>query len=68
MAKVRLIELVEKQVDENGNISLLAECNEYDETGVRVQQLSRSPFTYPGTMTDQDIIDTLKVNEYKIYF
>lgn len=64
----RVIELVEKQIDSLGNISLIAECNEYDDNGIRKQQLSRSPFIYPNTMTDQDIIDVLKVNEYKIYF
>lgn len=65
---MRIIELVEKISDGNGNISLIAECNDYNEVGVIVKQLSRSPFTYPEYMTDQEIIDSLKSNEYKIYF
>lgn len=65
---MRVIELVEKVSDGNGNVNLIAECNDYNEQGVRIRQLSRSPFTYPETMWDSEIIDSLKANEYKIYF
>ena len=64
----RVIELVEKQNNGNGNVNLIAECNDYDDNGLRVQQLSRSPFIYPESMTDLEIIDSLKANEYKQYF
>lgn len=64
--KYRIIELFEKQVVD-GLIYLIAECNEYDGV-VRTQQLSRSPFVFPDTMTDEEIINTIKANEYKIYF
>ncbi len=62
----KLIELFEKVNNGNGTQSLIAECNGY-ENGVRVVQFSRSPFTFPDTMTDQDIIDSLWLNEYSIY-
>jgi len=64
--RFRVIELFEKQVSD-GIVSVIAECNEYLD-GVRVNQLSRSPFTFPDTMTDQEIIDSIAANEYKIYF
>jgi hypothetical protein len=62
----KIIELVEKVDNGDGTRSLIAECNGY-ENNVRVAQFSRSPFTYPDTMTDQDIIDYLWANEYIIY-
>ena len=65
--KTRIIELFEKQVVDV-NINLIAECNEYDESGVRIQQLSRSPFTFPSTMTDDEIKSSIQINEYSIYF
>lgn len=68
MPKVRIIELFEKQSDGNGNINLIAECNEYNEDGVRVQQLSRSPFTFSDTLTDDEIVNLIKEGSYSIYF
>lgn len=65
---IRIIELVDKVNDGNGYVDLIAECNDYNDLGIRVRQLSRSPFKYPETMTDQEIIDALKLNEYKQYF
>ena len=62
----KVIELFEKINNGDGTISLIAECNGY-ENGVRIAQYSRSPFNYPDTMTDQDIIDSLWLNEYSIY-
>jgi hypothetical protein len=63
----KIIELFNKVADGNGNVNLIAECNVYD-NGVRVAQLSRSPFTYPDTMTDQEIIDDLQAGAYSNYF
>ena len=68
MANFRVIELFEKQLDGEGNVDLIAECNEYTEFGVRVQQLSRSPFTFSETLTDDEIIEQLKTTTYAIYF
>jgi hypothetical protein len=63
----KIIELFNKTADGNGNVNLIAECNGYVD-GVLKMQFSRSPFTYPDTMTDQEIIDSLRANEYSIYF
>lgn len=64
----KVIELVEKSVFDDNTTSLVAECNIYDENNILVQQLSRSAFTFPNTMTDQEIIESLQANEYSIYF
>lgn len=65
---MRIIELKEKQVLE-GSIHLIAECNEYDENGKLVNQLSRSPFVIINTeWTDEEIINSIQSNEYQIYF
>lgn len=63
---MKVIELVEKQPQDEENTKLIAECNVY-EGEVLVQQLSRSPFVFPNTMTDEEIIDSLWLNEYSIY-
>lgn len=63
---VKLIELVEKIDNGDGTQSLIAECNGYGD-GERVIQFSRSPFTFSSSMTDQEIINHLWDNEYKIY-
>jgi hypothetical protein len=68
MANTRVIELVNKQPDGNGNVNLIAECNDYNELGFRVQQLSRSPFTFSETLSDNEIIDILRTTTYSIYF
>lgn len=68
MPNVRVVELFEKQSDGNGNINLIAECNEYNEVGIRIQQLSRSPFIFSEVLTDGEIIDLIKETTYSIYF
>lgn len=60
------IEIVEKVVKEM-TIELIIECNKY-ENGVRVEQCSRSPFVFSKELTDEEIIQSVKDNEYKIYF
>ena len=60
-----MIELKEKQTI-NGEIHLVAEYNVYQD-GKVVQQLSRSPFVYPDTMTDEEIITDIQTNYYYIY-
>lgn len=64
----KVIELFEKKVFDDNTISLIAECNIYDENGIIINQLSRSPFTFPNTMSDEEIISSLQANEYSIYF
>ena len=63
---IKLIELFEKVDNGDGTQSLIAECNGYVD-GVRVIQFSRSPFTFLLSMTDEEIINHLWENEYKIY-
>jgi len=66
---MKIIELFDKQTDETGeNVHLIAECNLYNENGVFIKQFSRSPFVFPNTMTDEEIITSLTQNEYNIYF
>lgn len=64
---MRIIELVDKQFDGQGNVNLIAECNDYNGE-VRVKQLSRSPFTFSDTLTDEEIIEIIKTGSYSIYF
>lgn len=63
----RRIVLVEKQNLE-GVVKLIAECNDYDINNNIIKQLSRSPFEFPDTMTDEEIINNLQVGSYSIYF
>ncbi len=64
----KVIELFEKSAFDDNMTSLIAECNIYDENNVLIKQLSRSPFIFPNTMTDAEIIDSIQTNEYSIYF
>jgi hypothetical protein len=65
---MRVIELFEKSVFDDNMTSVIAECNMYDENNILIQQLSRSPFIFPNTMSDAEIITTIQTNEYSIYF
>lgn len=60
-----MIELKEKQIID-GQIHLIAEYNIYDGDTI-IKQLSRSPFIYPDSMTDEDIISDIQSNYYYIY-
>jgi len=62
----KIIELVDK-TDTGVQINLIAELNVY-ELGVQVGQWSRSPFSFPSGMPDQDIIDSIQQNQYAHYF
>ena len=62
------IELFEKAVFDDNMTSLIAECNMYDDNNVMIKQLSRSPFIFPNTMSDEEIITSIQTNEYSIYF
>lgn len=61
------ISLVEKVDNGDGTRSCVAELNVYVDDIFKWQD-SRSLFTFPDTMTDQDIIDYLTANEYSRYF
>jgi hypothetical protein len=63
---MRIIELFEKEYRE-GMVYLIAECNEYKD-GVIIKQLSRSPFVFPDTMTDEEIISSISQGDYKKFF
>jgi len=67
MALTRKIELFEINYVED-RIELIAECNEYDENDNRTQQLSRSPFIFPATMTLEEIEAAIKIGDYAWYF
>jgi hypothetical protein len=61
------IHLVEKVVNGDGTVSMIAElCVHVN--GLFSHHDSRSPFTFPDTMTDQEIIDSLMANEYSRYY
>ena len=65
---IKKIELFEKQAIDDNSISVIAECNMYNENLFLVRQFSRSPFIFPNTMTDEEIITSIQENEYSIYF
>ena len=60
-----MLELKEKQTIGN-EIHVIAEYNVYKD-GKIIQQLSRSPFVYPDTMTDEEISADIMANYYYIY-
>jgi hypothetical protein len=61
------IELKEKTTIDS-QIHVIAECNVYNENNELIRQCSRSPFVFPDTMTDAEIIESIQLNEYSIYF
>jgi hypothetical protein len=61
------IHLVEKVNNGDGTVTMIAELCVYN-NGVFSHHDSRSPFTFPDTMTDQEIIDSLILNEYSRYY
>jgi hypothetical protein len=61
------IHLVEKVDNGDGTVTMIAElCVHVN--GLFSHHDSRSPFTFPDTMTDQEIIDSLTANEYSRYY
>lgn len=60
------INIVDKINNGDGSIRFIAELAVYKD-GVFSHHDSRSPFTFPDTMTDQDIINYLMTHEYSIY-
>lgn len=60
-----MLELKDKQVIDD-QVHLIAEYNIYKD-GKLVQQLSRSAFTYPASMTDEEISADIMTNYYYIY-
>ena len=67
MALTRKITLEEiNYVDDR--VELMADLSDYDENGNRTQQLSRSPFIFPATMTLEEIEAAIKLGDYAWYF
>lgn len=60
-----MLELKEKEIIGN-EIHLIAEYNLYQGDRI-IQQLSRSPFVYPDTMTNEEISEDIIANYYYIY-
>lgn len=60
-----MLELKEKQIVGN-EIHIIGEYNIYKD-GKLIQQLSRSLFKYPDTMTDEEIASDIMTNYYYIY-
>lgn len=58
--------LVERVENEDGTASMVAELAVY-KNGVFSHHRSRSPFTFPNTLTDEEIIEAIMQNEYSIY-
>ena len=65
--KTRMIEIADKQII-GSNIYVIVECNEYDQYARRINQFSRSEFVFPSTMTDEEIVTSIRNGEYSIYF
>lgn len=63
---VKSIDLVQIVDNGNGTQTLIAECNVYEDN-VRVAQLSRSIFTFPDSMSVEQIVEHLWANQYSIY-
>ena len=61
------IELFERTSDELYQY-LIAECNRYNEQNERIEQCSRSPFSFPLDWTDEMIIEQLTIGDYAKYF
>lgn len=65
---IKQINIVEKVNNGDGTVSMIAEAAEYFDDMRFSHHNSRSPFTFPDTMTDQDIIDYLIANDYSKYY
>ena len=63
----KIINLVEKQSNGDGTVSLIAELCVYVD-GVFSYHLSRSPFTFTDSMSDDEITQNLILGEYSIYY
>lgn len=61
------IELFERTQDEHAQY-LIAECNKYDSQNNRIEQCSRSPFSFPLDWTDEVIIQHIASTDYAKYF
>lgn len=61
------IYLVEKVNNGDGTVSLIAELSVF-KNEMFDHHDSRSPFTFPDSMTDEEIINLLINNEYSKYY
>jgi hypothetical protein len=60
--------LVERVDNGDGTVNLIAEIAVFNSDGSFRQDLSRSPFTFDSSLTDQEIKDYLIANQYSIYY
>jgi hypothetical protein len=51
----------------DGTVTLIAELSVF-KNEIFDHHDSRSPFTFPDSMTDEEIIDSLIANEYSNYY
>lgn len=61
------IYLIDRVSNGDGSSKMIAELAVYVD-GKFSHHDSRSPFTFPDSMTDQDIIDYLIANDYSRYY
>lgn len=59
----RIIEIVNKEI-KNGQYYVMSEYNEYDNS-VKVQTLSRTYHYFDLALSDEQMIEWIRVNEYK---
>lgn len=59
--------IVEKVNNPDDTITVIAECNGYNDLGELIIQFSRSPFSFANTISDPEIIAFLWENQYAQY-
>jgi hypothetical protein len=62
------LKLEEKKNNNDGTVSLYAALELQSDDGIFINHLSRSPFTFSDTMTDEEIKDYIINNQYSIYY
>lgn len=62
--KNRIIEIVKKDVIDD-QYFVMSEYNEYDENNNKIQTLSRTYHYFPFNTSDENMVEWIRVNEYK---
>lgn len=63
----KIIHIEDKVFNPDDTISINAALAVYDENGKFTHHMSRSPFSFANTISDQEIIDFLWANDYAKY-
>lgn len=63
----KVIHIEDKVFNPNNTISINAALAVYDDEGKFTHHMSRSPFTFADTITDQEIVEFLWGNDYAKY-